>query len=330
VEEFVSGTLRLRPWQAADDAAIAAIINGLRPSLPAVPVDRLSGYRARRAQGGHDEVWVATLNGEVAGWLRLTHLLAAEPPVTYAVAIQVAAHLRRGGIGTTLYYLLQRRLTDTGAERLAGQVYEDDMTSLRFVQQRGFQTTGPDERDWRLAVDRAVLDGFRGVEERLALAEGIRIERLADLAARPDIIAAARDMPTRRAGETAHPPGSIRRVDDQWNDYLFGGEDVLPEWSWVALDGDRPVGVAYVNRVTETSAANQFTGVHPNYQGRGIARALKMRVVDWARANGVAWLYTGNDATNTRMLEINARMGYTPLPAPITCTRPVGCALPRP
>jgi GNAT superfamily N-acetyltransferase len=103
---------------------------------------------------------------------------------------------------------------------------------------------------------------------------------------------------------------------------------VQPEWSWVALDGDRPVGVAYVNRVTETSAGNQFTGVHPDYQGRGIARALKMRVVDWARANGVAWLYTGNDATNTRILEINARMGYTPLPAPITCTRPVCWALP--
>jgi L-amino acid N-acyltransferase YncA len=177
MEEFVAGTLRLRPWQPADDAAIAAIINGLRPTLPPVPADRLSRYRARRAQGGHDEVWVATLDREVAGWLRLTHLPAAEPPVTYAVAIQVAAHRRRGGIGTALYDLLQRRLTDTGAERLAGQVYEDDLTSLCFVKQRGFQTTGPDERDWRLAVDRAILDGFRGVEDRLALAEGIRIER---------------------------------------------------------------------------------------------------------------------------------------------------------
>jgi L-amino acid N-acyltransferase YncA len=154
----VPSPLLLRPGQPADDAAIAAIINGLRPALPPVPAERLRRYRATRAQGGHDEMWVATRDGAVAGWLRLTHLGTAGPPVTYAVAIQVAAPWRRGGIGSTLYDLLQRRLADTGAARLAGQVGEDDPASLRFVQQRGFQSTGPDERDWRLAVDRALLD----------------------------------------------------------------------------------------------------------------------------------------------------------------------------
>ncbi len=32
------------------------------------------------------------------------------------------------------------------------------------------------------------------------------------------------------------------------------------------MAGTQPVGVAYVNWVTETVAANQYTGVHPAYR----------------------------------------------------------------
>ncbi len=44
-------------------------------------------------------------------------------------------------------------------------------------------------------------------------------------------------------------------------------------------------------------------------------------MVDWARTSGITWLYTGNDARNTRMLAINARMGYDPLPSVCACVK---------
>ena len=45
-----------------------------------------------------------------------------------------------------------------------------------------------------------------------------------------------------------------------------------------------------------------------------IARALKAKAIQWCRENGVRYLYTENDETNSRMLDINIRLGYQPIP----------------
>ncbi len=222
--------LQMRPRIQADDAAIAAIISHLRPDLPSVPAERLRRYGARRAESGHHEVWVATRRGEVHGWLRLTHLVDMRPGVTYAAAIQVLAEHRRQGIGSGLYVLLLRRLRETGAEQLVGLVREGDRESLRFVQQRGFLATAPREKDWRLAVDRAGLPAGAAMEDRLRDA-GVHIARLADLP--PD--APTRDAVHALATLTWHDVprhrDGLSRMDEQWNDFLFGGENVQPGWS---------------------------------------------------------------------------------------------------
>ena len=51
------------------------------------------------------------------------------------------------------------------------------------------------------------------------------------------------------------------------------------------------------------------------FRGRGVARALKLRTVRWAQENEIQFIDTANDAENARMLAINVRMGYKPLPA---------------
>ena len=56
--------------------------------------------------------------------------------------------------------------------------------------------------------------------------------------------------------------------------------------SWVAFDGDRPVGVASVSRRGEDSSSNDYTGVDRAYRGRGIAHALKFKTVESARETG--------------------------------------------
>jgi hypothetical protein len=48
---------------------------------------------------------------------------------------------------------------------------------------------------------------------------------------------------------------------------------------------------------------------------------LKLRSVEWARESGIEYLYTGNDSLNARMLEINVRLGYRPMPELIEVMR---------
>jgi GNAT superfamily N-acetyltransferase len=82
------------------------------------------------------------------------------------------------------------------------------------------------------------------------------------------------------------------------------------------MSGPQPIGLAALH-LSGHAAWNAFTGVDRAYRGKGVARALKVRTVEWARQNGVDYIYTGNDEGNKRMLAINVRLGYEPVAASI-------------
>jgi GNAT superfamily N-acetyltransferase len=102
-----------------------------------------------------------------------------------------------------------------------------------------------------------------------------------------------------------------------WLRYILNAPGMSPEHYWVALDGRRPVGVATLRRHGPHVADNDYTGVDRAYRGRGVARALKLRTIRWAQENGVDSIVTGNDVDNRRMLDINIRLGYRPLPGSV-------------
>ncbi len=50
--------------------------------------------------------------------------------------------------------------------------------------------------------------------------------------------------------------------------------------------------------------------VHPEHRRRGIARTLKARGEQWARASGLVFLQTHVHVNNHRMLDVNRGQGY--------------------
>ncbi|MBV6457026.1 MAG: hypothetical protein HONBIEJF_00131 [Fimbriimonadaceae bacterium] len=81
----------------------------------------------------------------------------------------------------------------------------------------------------------------------------------------------------------------------------------------LAKNGDQFVGLAWVIRFSE-SYYNEFTGVHPDFRGRGIARSMKSRCIEWLREQGVSSIRTNNDSRNAPMITVNERLGYTAEP----------------
>jgi GNAT superfamily N-acetyltransferase len=53
-----------------------------------------------------------------------------------------------------------------------------------------------------------------------------------------------------------------------------------------------------------------MTGVPRAHRGRGLAVALKWRVIALARERGILELHTNNDSLNAAMLEVNRQLGY--------------------
>jgi GNAT superfamily N-acetyltransferase len=203
-----------------------------------------------------------------------------------------------------------------GARRLYCRIREDQPESLAFAEKRGFRPTGRVERESRLKVDEARLDGFNGVEAQLRQ-EGISISTLAEIGMENDrFLRALHHMSEGTIQDVPHSEAFQPRPFEFWLERTLRFPGNSPEWCWVAVHADRPVGLARLRR-QGNAAFNAYTAVDQAYRGRGIARALKLRTVLWARHNGVDFIYTGNDVENRRMLDINVRLGYEPLPGSI-------------
>ncbi|HLJ81701.1 MAG TPA: GNAT family N-acetyltransferase, partial [Ktedonobacterales bacterium] len=96
---------------------------------------------------------------------------------------------------------------------------------------------------------------------------------------------------------------------------VFDASWFRAEGQIVALDGEMWIGLAAVGIFPEThSAYNMFTGVAPAWRGRGIAQALKLLGIRFARRDGATHIRTNNDSENAPMLAINHTLGYQPEP----------------
>lgn len=62
--------------------------------------------------------------------------------------------------------------------------------------------------------------------------------------------------------------------------------------------------------MSDNVAENEYRCVAPAYRGRGIAVALKLRAIAWARQQGVRWFYTSSETGNGPMIAINKHLGY--------------------
>jgi GNAT superfamily N-acetyltransferase len=313
---MASITIRLRT--ESDDSDIVSIVSETLPHLPPTTVEeyRCEVDRPDRAPDGVSKPFVAVDVGHIVGMCVLRELKLVDRPDTFSAEIVVAVAKRQRGVGTALYEHVMARAMERGATRVYGRISEQNHDAFTFFEKRGFTRTGRADRMSRLKIASARLDGYEDAVERVE-SSGLRITTLAEIGENHEPF--LRALHRMSIDNWRDIPGSEELTDYPYDKWLrdLRAPGMSPEQTWIVLQGERPIGIATVRRRGHQSAYNHDTGVVREFRGRGIARALKRKTIEWASQNGIDYIYTANDTANERILSINIPLGYKEVPSQV-------------
>lgn len=309
-------TLTLREFAPADIARYVALANACYPE-----------YGWTEAEVRHqDDTWdhsrffrtrvVAETDGALVGALDVNHSSGSFVPDTYWMEITVLPEHRRRGVGSGLYARLEEIVRSRDGRVLRIGVKESMTEGVRFVTKRGFTET---KRDWESRLDVAAFDEmpFAGAFDRIA-GEGITVTTLAaELAKdRERAMREAHELheDCRRDVPSTDP---ITRHDfDDFKKWIDAPNALLDAY-FIAVDRDgRYLGESnlWASLEDPTFIWQGLTGVRREARGKGVAMALKLHTVRYARAQGKREIKTWNDVRNRPMLRINEAMGFVKQP----------------
>jgi GNAT superfamily N-acetyltransferase len=290
----------IRDLRREDAPAVARLHLAVNPHQLET-AERVWFWASRGIEREQWRQWVAEVDGEIVGSAWAGFEWSVPTPGKGRFWVAVAREHRNHGVGRALYGVVEEYLRGRGAWRARANV-DADPAGERFLRERGFEQTGAD------LVSELVLAGAE-FEEPSAPGFSVRPlaqarDRLEDLYA---ICAAGEiDMP----GD--EPETALTLADWKLDD--FGVPDLSDDGSFIALEGERAVSLAFLALDPSRKLAyNQMTATLPEFRRRGLALAVKLAAANWAQENGFERILTENDAENAGMLAVNERLGYRPV-----------------
>ncbi len=313
----VAAEVQVRPFSADDYQAVVDISNATFPDAPATVEEwRYDDEHFDKSKYVWERyVACEVSSGHIVGYAGLRHIPWNFHPQKFELRIRVHPNHRRLGVGTRLWGQLLESLRQHHAIAARTMVREDMADAVRFATRRGFDEV---MRAWesRLDVRSCDLVRFREHVER-AMTSGMTITTLAAERARdPSGVERLYALHT-LIGEDIPAPDQFTPPDFRlWVGYAVESPYALLDAHFIAVAGGEYVGVSNLFKPQLGDWLTQgTTGVRREYRGRGIATALKVRTVEYAKARGIREIRTFNEIRNAGILVINERFGFVRQPA---------------
>jgi RimJ/RimL family protein N-acetyltransferase len=270
---------------------------------------------AHPRQGWTNGRYIAELGGKPVAFLEWQHGPWSKLPERHCwVEVWLDRAHRDGALLSYLWEWTANQAVADGARSLNAACDEDDQESVRVLEALGYERQRMG-RVWALDLLEAGarITADAGAARQRMEASGIELLTL-DQWTDP------------RKFEKLHELNEVTRRDiphtapilsQSLKDFMNRVEapDTRPVRWWVALDGSTPVAMSYLSYPPTRGAVwTAYTGCHPDYRGRGIARAVKLQTLAQAVELGVPEVRTDNDAENVAMLHINETLGYKSQP----------------
>jgi GNAT superfamily N-acetyltransferase len=309
--------LNIRPFDGsdADYETAVGISNAIWPDEP-TSVEGVKYRDTIRDSKYLFERLVAELDGEAVATASYTEPFWTYGPGKYHIHIQVLPDLQRRGIGSALYDHVMERLGEQEQRptKILSEAREDHPNSVRFLTDRGF------EQKMRAQMSRLDVGSFDSspFADRVARFEAseLVVKTLEEFEREdPEAIEKLhakfcefmQDVPFFE--EMTEAPLEQFRKD-------IAGPSRIEGAFLVVFDGDELVATTSVwKRLAEAGALNTgLTAVARTHRRRGIATAIKVRAIEFARGLGARVIQTDNDENNP-MYDLNLQLGFKPVPA---------------
>ena len=306
----------LRPFTAADYGVFVQLSNEAYPEYQWT-VDEVrfwdddwkpEGYFRRRI--------FAERGGLPVGYAEVSHARGQFVPANYRVDLVVRPTARRRGIGTLLFDDLLTAVRPRGARWIRTQIKESDRGSVAFARNVGAVEL---KRDWESRLDLAAFDAakFAGAPAR-AIAAGVRITTLGEeMRSDPSAIRKAYALHEVTRVDVPNLDAPTPSPYERFEHEVLHGPASVPDAYFIAMRDGRYVGESSLGKEGTDPGViyQQLTAVVRDERGKGIAMALKLKAIDYARAHGFREVRTWNASTNRPMLAINEALGFAKQPA---------------
>jgi len=228
---------------------------------------------------------------------------------------------RRKGLGKGLLDAVESTARKAKAPRILGSTSVAFEGSLEWAQMHGYREIG---RRIESYVDVNTFDagGLTDVVDRVE-ASGIRLATVTELLGGRDSAAIEQfwhdlweaeapmweDVPW--ASPTPHWPY------EKFKKMAVDSGKMVNDATIVAIDDERIAAFTTTGKQGTDRGYTWMTGTGRDYRGRGLATALKVKMLASAKAAGLRAMLTTNDEPNKAMRGINAKLGYVMLPATV-------------
>ncbi len=199
--------------------------------------------------------------------------------------------------------------------KLVSRAREDHSNSLSFLKNRGYKPV------LRAPTSRLTVAGFNPApfKEKVTrvLQSGIGIKTMVQLQNEdPDWKRKVYDLEWECLQDVPTSDPLTRRSMEQFERTILNNPRLLPDAWFIAVDGERYVGLSVLwrNLATDSLLNTGLTGVVRSHRRRGIATALKVQAIEYARRHGAEEIDTDNEENNP-MFQLNLQLGFQPQPA---------------
>jgi len=318
--------MNVRISTADDYAAIVNIdrsLNIVWPERPRTEEGWAEGDRNRNPKCKFQR-WVAVLDGEVVGFGSYAQSSLDYHPQRFYVNAEVSPAYQRQGVGAALYDRIMSELQPFDPRVLRADAFTNLPQGFAFLQKRGFYEAF---RETPVHLDIASFDPspYAGLEAKL-LGRGIVIKTVRELEADPNRDRKLYELYWEVVEDVPQEETRIERQDfGEWVTYGLNDPTILHDAYLIAVRGDEYIGLSEWGTDPDGDVLlGGLLGVRRAYREQGIALAMQLRAIVYAREQNCPVLKTCTAIQNLPMQALFNKLGFARAPEWLQCQKDIG------